>query len=165
MSIDRTVTLANWLEPPFNRESFQRVREVVPTAAIANRTHPVQPLPESPVDLSGLHFPDGDGRQISWDDHLAQTYADAVAIVQRGELVYERYVGDMQADTPHLLMSVSKSVCAAALGITIGQGSISAADLVTHVAPEFGGTNLDGATVQWQATVVRAPTCGPAERR
>ena len=32
---DQQVTLANWRLPPFNRWAFSRVREFVPTAAIA----------------------------------------------------------------------------------------------------------------------------------
>jgi 6-aminohexanoate-oligomer exohydrolase len=54
----------------------------------------------------------------------------------------------MTEETPHLLMSVSKSVCGAALGIAIGRGLVAADDLVCEVAPEFTGTSLDGATVQ-----------------
>jgi 6-aminohexanoate-oligomer exohydrolase len=54
----------------------------------------------------------------------------------------------MAPDTAHLLMSVSKSVAATALGISIGRGLLAATDLVTDVAPQFRGSSLEGATVQ-----------------
>ena len=31
---DSQATLANWRLPPFNREAFSKVREIMPTAAI-----------------------------------------------------------------------------------------------------------------------------------
>ena len=69
-------------------------------------------------------------------------------MVHRGRIVHERYLNGMTERTPHLLMSVSKSVCGAVLGIAIGRGLLHADQLVTDIAPEFAGTSLDGATVQ-----------------
>ena len=73
---------------------------------------------------------------------------DAICIVHDGEIVYEEYFNGMRQDTAHLLMSVSKSMCGAALGVSIGAGRFAASDLVCDVAPEFVGTSLQAATVQ-----------------
>ncbi|MGB8858879.1 MAG: serine hydrolase, partial [Ilumatobacteraceae bacterium] len=73
---------------------------------------------------------------------------DAVCVVHDGRVVFERYLNGMTAETAHLLMSVSKSFCGAALGVSIGRGLLSTTDLVCDVAPELRGTSLDGATVQ-----------------
>jgi CubicO group peptidase (beta-lactamase class C family) len=147
-TIDRTVTLANWMEAPFNRIAFQRVREVIPTALIRNRTGRTRTLAERPLALDSVPVTLADGSRSSWGEQLASSYCDAVCVVHHGAIVFERYFNGMTPDTPHLLMSVSKSVCAAALGIAIGEGRLAAADLVCDVAPEFAGTSLDGATVQ-----------------
>ena len=45
-------------------------------------------------------------------------------------------------------MSVTKSVTAAALGISIDRKLLSINDIVTNIAPEFTGTSLDGCTIR-----------------
>ena len=57
----RQVTLANWQRPPFNRWSFQHVRELIPTARIARGDGPAWELPRAEQDgLGQLRF--GDAR-------------------------------------------------------------------------------------------------------
>jgi CubicO group peptidase (beta-lactamase class C family) len=147
MAIDRRITLSNWLEPPYNRVAFQRVRELCPTALIERSPDP-KPLPVDPAALDDVTFEAADGTPVRWADHLDRTYCDGVCVVHRGRVVFERYLNGMSERTPHLLMSVSKSVCGAALGVSIGRGLLRADDLVTDIAPELTGTSLDGATVR-----------------
>ena len=141
-------TLANWLEPPFNRQAFQRVRELAPTALIRNRSGSVRMLPSDPRPLDSLTVDRLDGRRTSLAEQLDESCCDAICVVRGGRIVFERYLNGMQPDTPHLLMSVTKSVCASTLGIAVGRGLVSTGDPVCDVAPEFAGTSLDGATVQ-----------------
>ena len=148
MAPDRTVTLANWMDWPHNRTAFQRVRELAPTALISRRGGAPLLLPRRPVELDDMDFARADGSRTTWAAHLQATQCDAVCVVHRGDIVYERYFNGMVEHTPHLLMSVSKSFCGAALGIAIGRGRLSVDDLVCDVAPEFAGTSLDGATVR-----------------
>ena len=54
------VTLANWRTPPFNRWAFQHVREIVPSAEIANDPDRIWHLPEAPRDLSAVRVDGGD---------------------------------------------------------------------------------------------------------
>lgn len=145
--LDRTVNLSNWMDPPFNRTAFTRVREVVPTAPIRAGTSP-RMLARRPVDLDDVTFDRADGSRVDWQTHLATTWCDAVCVVHRGTIVDERYFNGCDEHTLHLLMSVSKSVCGAALGVAIGRGRLSASDLVCDIAPEFRGTSAEGAAVR-----------------
>jgi CubicO group peptidase (beta-lactamase class C family) len=145
---DRDVTLRNWLEPPFNRRAFRRVRELVPTALIRNRTGACRTLAVRAEALDRVPFAGAETGSTTWGEHLQRSYCDAVCVVHDGRIVFEHYTDGMAPDTPHLLMSVSKSVCAATLGAIVGQGRLRADDPVCGVAPEFTGTSLDGATVQ-----------------
>ena len=43
------VTLANWRRPPFNKWSFQHVREIIPTADIPNDPDNVRKLSSAPL--------------------------------------------------------------------------------------------------------------------
>lgn len=147
MAIDRSFTLTNWMEAPYNRPAFQFVRELVPTALIRRGDGDPSPLPDDPVDLSGVRFAGRDGATTTWAEQVATSYCDAVCVLHDGRIVDERYLNGMHRSM-HLLMSVSKSFCGAALGIAIGRRQLSVDDLVTDLAPELIGTSLDGATVR-----------------
>jgi CubicO group peptidase (beta-lactamase class C family) len=147
MPIDRSFDLTNWMTAPYNRSAFQRVRELVPTARIAAALEP-SPLLRDERPLDDVAVRSRDGRSISWREHLETSWCDAVCVVHDGRIVDERYFGDMHEQRLHLLMSVSKSVCGAALGNAVGAGKLQMHDLVTDLAPEFAGTSLEGATVR-----------------
>ena len=144
----RTFHLDNWLEPPHNRQAFQRIRELVPTAPIRNRDGHRRELPVDLQPLDQVAMRGDVTGSTTWGEHLERSMCDGVCVVHDGRIVFERYLNGMTADTAHLLMSVSKSVTGATLGISIGRGLLRADDLVTEIAPEFAGTSLDGATVQ-----------------
>src|SRR5215469_4157788 len=100
------VTLANWQDPPFNRWAFQHIRELIPRAE---------------REILGLRFRSA-GRDLTVADMLAETYTDGFLVLHRGTIICEQYFNGMTPDTPHLLMSVSKSMVAAVAGILAGRG-------------------------------------------
>jgi CubicO group peptidase (beta-lactamase class C family) len=140
------VTLGNWQDPPYSRWSFQHVRELIPTAPIPRPPRP-RPLPRAERGLLGLRFTCGD-RELTVAAMLAETYTDGFLVLHRGQVVTEIYQNGMAPGTPHLLMSVSKSVTAAVAGVLAGRGQLDPAAQVTAVLPELRGTSFDGATVQ-----------------
>jgi CubicO group peptidase (beta-lactamase class C family) len=141
------VTLANWQEPPFNRWAFQHVRELIPTARIPRGDTPVWLLPADEKDITGIRFRCED-RDLSIADMLAETWTDGFLVLHRGRIVAEQYFNGLRPDTPHLLMSVSKSVVSTMAGVLAGRRVLDATDLVTDVVPELHGTSFEGATVQ-----------------
>ena len=143
---DRLVTLAHWQDPPYNRWAFQHVREFIPTVRIRRGTD-VSPLPAAPADLGPLTFRHGEG-QLTVEEMLTETYTDGFLVLHRGRVVFERYLNDLQPDTPHLLMSVSKSVVATVAGILAARGLLDVNAAITDVVPQLAGTSFDGATVQ-----------------
>jgi len=144
---ERRVTLANWQEPPFNRWSFQHVRDLIPTARIRRGDGPARGLPRGERDLSGVSFGVG-GRTWDVERVLEQSYTDGFLVLHRGRVVTERYLNGMTPDTTHLLMSVSKSVTSTIAGILAGRGELDPAAPVTDVVPELAKTSFAGATVQ-----------------
>ena len=122
------MTLANWQDPPFNRWSFQHIRELIPTARIARAAAP-DPLPRAERDVLGFRFSYGDG-ELTVAEMLEETYTDGFLVLHQGRVVAEHYFNGMAPDVPHLLMSVSKSVTSAVAGVLAGQGllRVSAAD-------------------------------------
>jgi CubicO group peptidase (beta-lactamase class C family) len=136
---DAQVTLANWRKPPHNHWAFQHVRELVPSADIANDPGTVRALPAAPVDLSGVQVPDG-GVALPFNAFMEQTDTDALVVLHRGQLVYEHYANGMTEQTPHILMSVSKSVLGLLVGILAGRGDLDPEAPVSTYVPEVAGT-------------------------
>ena len=142
------VTLANWRTSPFNRWAFHHVREIVPSADIANDPATALEFSSAPVHTSALRIDRDRGRALSLEGFLEETNTDALVIVHRGRVVFERYAGGMTAESPHILMSVSKSLLGLLAGILAARGALDPDRPVTDVVPEVSGTAYEGATVR-----------------
>jgi CubicO group peptidase (beta-lactamase class C family) len=141
------VTLGNWQDPPFNRWAFQHIRELIPTARISCGPGRPLRLPRAEQDISRLTFRSA-GRDLTVAEMLAETYTDGFLVLHRGAIISEQYFNGMTPDTPHLLMSVSKSVVGAVAGILASRGLLDVSALVEKIVPELAGTSFQGATVQ-----------------
>lgn len=151
---DSLVTLANWQDAPYNRWAFQHVREIIPTQRIAAARHSYQPLPcrgheldPAQVKLPRL-VPRDDGEQATMAEVLADTFTDAVLILHDGMIVFERYANGMNPETPHLLMSVTKSVVGCIAGILVEHKELDPGKQISAYIPEIIGSGYDGATVR-----------------
>lgn len=141
------VTLANWQRPPFNRWAFQHVRELIPTARISRGDGPTWELPRSERDLDGIRFTTRT-REHTVGELLEQTYTDGFLVIHQDQIVAERYFNGMRPDTPHLLMSVSKSIVGLVAGALVGKGALDITSSAEAIVPELAGTSFEGATVQ-----------------
>ena len=144
------VTLANWQDAPFNRWAFQHLREVIPTHRIPRGSGPVAPLAPATKPLAPeavtVHRLEGETSTLA--EVLAETWTDAVVIVHDGRIVLESYGNKMTAQTPHLLMSVTKSVVGCVTGILVDQGMLNPDEQVSTYVPEVAGSGYGGATVR-----------------
>src|SRR5262245_13812627 len=125
------VTLANWRTAPFSRWAFHHVRELVPSADIAHDPARVRPLPQA-------------GLELDLEEFLRGTDTDAMAVVHRGRLVFERYAHGMTDETPHILMSVSKSM----LGLLVHELALDAGRRVVDLIPELVATAYEETTLR-----------------
>jgi CubicO group peptidase (beta-lactamase class C family) len=141
------VTLGNWQDPPFNRWAFQHIRELIPTARISRGDSSPRRLPRAERDVGGLTFRSGE-RELTVAQMLAETYTDGFLVLHKGKIVCEQYFNGMAPDTPHLLMSVSKSVVSTVAGILVSQGLLDVSAPVEKIVPGLAGTSFQGATVQ-----------------
>jgi CubicO group peptidase (beta-lactamase class C family) len=142
------VTLDAWQDPPGNRWAFQHVRELIPTARIRHGRGPAWPLERDEQPIGALRFDVSGGRSMTVSELLDESYTDGFLVLHGDRIVAEEYRNHMEEDTPHLLMSVSKSVTAAVAGVLVHKGLLDVGAKVTDVVPELLGTSFDGATVQ-----------------
>lgn len=138
------VTLANWRTGPFNKWAFQHVREIVPSADIPNDPDNVWRLPSAPMDLSGLRI---EG-EMDLHRFLVQTDTDGIVILHRGRIVAEAYANGMTQASPHIFMSVSKSMLGMLCGILAASGKLDLEAPVTSLVPEVAATAYKDATIR-----------------
>ena len=138
------VSLSNWRTAPYSRWAFHHVREIVASADIPNDPESVSALPNASHDLDQLAV-EGAG---SLTEFLAATDTDGIVILHNGHMVFESYAHGMDAFTPHILMSVSKSLLGLIAGILIEDGSLDPNALVSDYIPEIADTAYKGASVR-----------------
>jgi CubicO group peptidase (beta-lactamase class C family) len=140
-------TLANWRTAPYSKWAFQHVREIVPSADIPNAPGDVWELVSEPKNFASFRFEHG-GKQYSIDKFLDETDTDGLVILHRGKVILEHYNNGMTSNTPHILMSVSKSITAMAAGILIEQGKLDPEQAVVSIIPELRDSVYSDATVR-----------------
>ena len=145
---DRQVTLANWLRPPFNRWSFQHVREILPTACIDRPRAPVTPLWRSDRPVEPVAFQSPHGSEWTVGRLLAETFTNGFMVLQRGRVVAERYDNGLALERRHIVFSVSKSITAALAGVLVGRGLLDPDALVTRYIPEVARSAYGDCTVR-----------------
>jgi len=145
---DAQVTLANWQDPPFNRWAFRHMREIIPSQLIPAGAGEPTPLPAASGPLPDPAVWRLDGSTATAAEVFADTYTDALVVLHDGHLMAERYDDGMTAATPHLLMSVSKSLVGCVAGVLADRGRLDPAAPVTDYVPEAESSGYAGATIR-----------------
>lgn len=136
-------TLDDWLAPENRAWGFQHVRELVPTVRIPAASNP-RPLEEKLVDLDDVQVA---GMGLTLGEYLNLS-ATGFLVMQSGTIRYERYLRGLTPRSPHLLMSISKSVVASVTGVLVGLGHLDPSAAVCELLPQLHGTAWDGCTLQ-----------------
>ena len=147
-AVEEQVTLANWRTSPFNKWAFHHVREIVASAEIPNKPDNVWVLEKHPSDLGSVEIVLDDHETITLKACLEETETDGFVVLHNGKLIYESYANGMTAHTPHILMSVSKSILGLMAGILVEAGVLDEKALATSYVPELETTAYKGATVR-----------------
>ena len=145
---DDRVTLANWQDAPYNVWAFSHLRELVPTQRVRRSREYTATLPTDYQHIRDVTLTRIDGTEATADDVIATTYTDALVVLHNGHIVTEAYYNETEFDTPHLLMSVTKSLVGTVAGILIDQGLLSPDEYASHYVPELEDSGYAGATVR-----------------
>ena len=143
-SEETRVTLANWRESPFSSWGFSHVREILPTVNIANDRERIWPLSVDREELGSLKITDN----LTLNGYLDATWTDGFIVIYKGKIVCEEYRNSSDAGTPHILMSVSKSMLGVLAGILQDNGMLDVTAPLTQYVPEMETTAWKGASVQ-----------------
>jgi hypothetical protein len=133
---------------PQLRWAWSNIRQLVPTVGVWRGPGPASPLPRDEQDLGSVSLTTMDGRSMTFDQALAETYADGIAILHRGRIVFERYFGALEPHKQHIAMSVTKSFTGVLAGILVAEGRLDPAAPATDYVPELGTSAFGDATVE-----------------
>jgi CubicO group peptidase (beta-lactamase class C family) len=133
---------------PQLRWAWSNIRQLVPTVGVWRGPGPASVLPRAERDLGSVKLTTMDGRVITFDQVLAETYADGIAVLHRGRIVFERYFGALEPQKQHIAMSVTKSFTGVLAGIFIAEGKLDPAVRVTVYVPELKSSAFADATVE-----------------
>jgi CubicO group peptidase (beta-lactamase class C family) len=135
---------------PQLRWSLANYRELFPTARVSRGSGPVAPLVLAlRPDVARLTFvPTGQTKPVNWIEAFDGIYLDAVVVLHRGRIVFEKYNGVMTPDKPHILFSITKSLVGTLTETLIAEGRIDEQQTVAHYVPELAQSGFGDATVR-----------------
>ncbi len=142
------VPLKDWDRAPWNRWSFQHIREILPTTEVWRGDGPAWELPEHTTNLDRVAFEDVDGQSMSVKRWLDESYNDGFIVLRNGAIMFERYRNNMTQRSLHLSQSMAKSVTACVAGILVDRNILDPKAKITSYLPELEATAYQGATLQ-----------------
>jgi len=146
---DKTITFQNgsFRSFPELRWAWSNIRRLVPTVNVWRGAGPASVLPREEHDIGTSASVTMDGRPMTFSRMLEETYADGIAVLHRGKLIYERYFGALKPHKPHIAMSVTKSFTGTLAGILVAEGKIDPQAPVTDYVPELKASAFGDARV------------------
>lgn len=132
---------------PELRWAWSNIRQLVPTVNVWRGAGPASVLPRADRDIGASVSVTMDGRPMTFAGMLEETYADGIAVLHRGKLIYERYFGALKPHKPHISMSVTKSFTGTLAGILIAEGKIDPQAPITDYVPELKASAFGDARV------------------
>ncbi len=138
----KRVTRANALmKAPYNRWSYQHMRTVYPSAPVACSERSTPVTVEIDPAIADLVIPRPDGRTADLPTFLRESYSDALVVVAGNRVVHESYLNGMGPDTPHQMMSVTKSFAGLLGLVAVADGLLTEDDPVTRHVPELAASS------------------------
>ena len=140
---------ADHMRFPTHRYAYSHMREFLPTVRVG-RGGQVWELPVAlRDDLDGISFKTlTDGREMTWAESLAANFTDAILVLHKGAIVYERYFGVTRQDTPHIAFSVTKSFVGTLAEMLVAEGRLDPAAPMGALIPELRGSGFADATLR-----------------
>lgn len=95
-----------------------------------------------------MFVPIGSSENMTWADSLSENYTDGIVVLHKGNIVYERYMGALDAGTPHIAFSVTKSFIGTIAACLVHEGLLDDAASIAHYVPELKQSAFGDATVR-----------------
>jgi CubicO group peptidase (beta-lactamase class C family) len=130
--------ISNWRAWPFNRSAFHNVNEFITTEVVEKDATFTSELKNTP----------NTGIESILRPHLSDMETDSIVILHKGEVAYEYYANGNEGQTPHILMSATKSVVGLIAGMLESKGYIDLNAFASVYIPQIIGTVYEQVTLQ-----------------
>lgn len=146
---DRQITPANAHLPQHLGWRILNIERLFPMARLARGDGPISELrPGTSLDVEGLSVDTGNGQRLAMHEVWARTGLDAMLVLHRGQVVFERYLGDMSAHRLHPMFSCTKSIMGLLVERLALDGSIQENSPASHYIPELAGSAAGTASIR-----------------
>lgn len=149
---DKTIrfTDPDYFSFPKLRWTVCHFRELMPNTAVRTGAQGAGDLTvDIDHSLDAVRFtPLGGGEEMTWDEAFDANYTDALLVMHKGRIVYERYDGCMKPGVLHGAMSVTKSITGLIGEVLVEQGKLDETALVGDLIPELKASAYGDATVR-----------------
>jgi len=140
--------LRNWRMAPFSRRAFRNIRSILPVAEIESAPGSAWAFPAHNCSFDGFGVKLPNGSTLDLPSFLKATATDGLIVLHQGRIAFEYYDGGLDRETPHILMSATKSITGLMTGILADRGELDVDAEVTAYVPEVAATAYRGATVR-----------------
>lgn len=125
-------------------------RALMPNTAVRNGSDGADVLPVAlDAGIDDLSFtPLGSDETMTWGEAFDANYTDAMLVMHRGRIVYERYDGCMAEQVLHGAMSVTKSITGLIGEVLVAEGQLDETALMADLIPELADSAFGDATVR-----------------
>lgn len=145
---ENQVTFRTSLSPRFMRWTLQHMSSMANTVRVSRGTGIPTPLPQGkPLDVEALSV-EWQGKQLSIVEAYRILGVDSLLVLHRGKVVYERYNGDMSADTVHATNSCTKSLLGTLVTTLAYEGKLDLSAPASRYVPEIASSAVGSATLQ-----------------
>lgn len=141
---------ADHMRFPTHRYAYSNMREFLPTTRVSRGSGPVWELPlalRDDIDAVAFQTLD-DSRSMTWAESLAANFTDAILVLHKGAIVYERYFGVTRPDSTHIAFSVTKSYVGTLAEMLIAEGKLDPAAPIGELIPELARSGFADATLR-----------------
>ncbi len=149
---DRIIRFADssFAKFPRTRWSYSHLRQFLPTRVVPRRDAPVHVLPRNERDdLDEVTFtPLGRTGTMTWAESLLANFTDGILVLHRGQVVYERYFGVLDAHTQHIGYSVTKSFVATIAAALVHEVVLDENAAIAAYVPELHVSGYADATIR-----------------
>lgn len=135
---------------PALRYSVCHMRQFMPTTEVkAAQTDQYffKIKPDKNID-SITFIPWNDTKPMTWKESLEKNYTDGILILHKGEIIYERYFGELTPDGVHAAMSVSKTFTGTLGGMLVAEGVLDENKTAVNYVPELKKSAFGNATIR-----------------
>jgi CubicO group peptidase (beta-lactamase class C family) len=144
---ENQVRFANAMSPRFLRWAMLNPSQIYNTVRVSRGDGDAARLESGPeLDFDALRIP-YQGADVGATEFFQRTGTDALLVLHRGRIVFERYIGDMGPRTLHALNSITKSLVGTLVAMLAHEGTLDLLAPASHYVPELADSALGSATL------------------